>query len=104
MKDSRYINPSDVRLYYFGGKDVLTSADEREDRTRKLYEAVSTTRQENTCISIYIKLPSGETIETQSNLIHYTGGDAVILKGGFTIPVGAILHVESRNCDNVLAD
>jgi hypothetical protein len=103
MKESRYINPSDVRLYYFGGKDVLASADEREDRTRKLYEAVSTTRQENTCISIYIKLPSGETIETQSTLIDYTG-DCVILRGGFSIPVGAILHVESRDCYNVLAD
>ena len=35
MKDARVINPSDIRLFYFGSKDVLTNSEEKEIRKRQ---------------------------------------------------------------------
>lgn len=95
MKDARIINPSDVRLYYFGSKDVLLSPDEKETRERKLQHAQMVSHHQRTPVSIFIKLPNGETLEMQSDRFDYAG-DFVIIKGGFSIPVWAILDVDAR--------
>ncbi|HEX5111424.1 MAG TPA: hypothetical protein VFV79_01145 [Saprospiraceae bacterium] len=94
MKNSRIISPSDVRLYYFSSKDVLLSNDEKENRRKKLQRAVAMTHNVRVPISIYLKLPSGETLETHSDSFAFAD-DFVIIKGGFVIPLGAILDVDA---------
>ena len=92
MKDARLINPSDVRLLYFGSKDVLNNNEEKQWRAGKLQRAMIISNSEHVPISLYIQLPSGEKIETESDLIDFAD-DFVILKGGYHIPVWAILDV-----------
>lgn len=95
MRDARFISPSDVRLYYFGSKDVLSQPNERESRERKLKRAMVLTNSAHQAISIYIQLPTGERLETQSDLVTYTDTDNyVIVKGGYTIPVSAIVDID----------
>lgn len=93
MKDARVINPSDIRLFYFGSKDVLTHNDEKEARRNKLLRAMILTNCEHISISLYLQLPNGEKLETESDLVDYAD-DYVILKGGFCIPVQAIFDVD----------
>jgi len=93
MKDARLINPSDVGLLYFGSKDVLTNTEDKEMRKGKLLRAMIISNCEHVPISLYMQLPSGEKLETESDLIDYAD-DFVILKGGFYIPVWAILDVD----------
>jgi len=92
MKDARLINPSDVRLLYFGSKDVLNNKEEKEWRAGKLQRAMIISNCEHVPISVYMQLPNGEKIETESDLIDYAD-DFVILKGGYHVPVWAILDV-----------
>ena len=92
MKDARLINPSDVRLLYFGSQDVLNNNEEKQWRAGKLQRAMIISNSEHVPISLYIQLPNGEKIETESDLIDYAD-DFVILKGGHYIPVWAILDV-----------
>ena len=94
MKDTRIISPSDVRLYYFGSKDVLRSTDEKENRKRKLQRAAAMTVSLRTTISIYLQLPTGETLETHSDSFDFADG-FVIIKGGFAIPLGAIVDLDA---------
>ena len=94
MKNSRIISPSDVRLYYFSSKDVLLSNDEKEQRKRNLQRAVVMTHNGQNPVTIYVKLPSGETLEMHSDRCDFTG-DFVVIKGGFTIPLAAIVDVEA---------
>ena len=93
MKEARIISPSDIRLYYFGSKDVLSQPNERESRSRKLKRAMVLSNCEHQSISIYIQLPTGETLETQSDLVDYAE-DFVIVRGGYAIPVSAIVDVD----------
>jgi len=93
MKGARVINPSDIRMYYFGSKDVLTDSDEKEIRKSKLQRAMILSNCEHIPISLYMKLPNGEKLETESDLVDYAD-DFVILKGGFCIPVFAIFDVD----------
>ena len=92
MKDARLINPSDVRMLYFGSKDVLDNNEDKLWRAGKLQRAMIISNSEHVPISLYIQLPNGEKIETESDLIDYAD-DFVILKGGYHIPVWAILDV-----------
>ena len=93
MRDARIISPSDIRLYYFGSKDVLSQPNERESRSRKLKQAMVLSNYEHQPISIYIQLPTGETLETQSDHVDFAG-DFVIVRGGYAIPVSAIIDVD----------
>ena len=93
MKDARVINPSDIRLFYFGSKDVLTDSEEKEVRRAKLLRAMILTNCEHIPISLYLKLPNGEKLETESDVVDYAD-DYVILKGGFYVPVQAIFDVD----------
>jgi len=92
MKDARIINPSDVRMLYFGSKDVLDNNEEKQWRAGKLQRAMIISHNEHSPISLYIQLPNGEKIETETDLIDYAD-DFVILKGGYHVPVWAILDV-----------
>ena len=92
MKDARLIDPSDVRHLSFGSKDVLNNNEEKQWRAGKLQRAMIISNSEHVPISVYIQLPSGEKLETESDLIDFAD-DFVILKGGHYIPVSAILDV-----------
>jgi hypothetical protein len=92
MENARVINPSDVRMFYFGTKDVLTQSHERECRKQKIQRAVSLPHDEHQKINILIRLPTGETVQTQSDQLGYRD-DFVVVKGGHAIPVWAILDV-----------
>ena len=93
MKDARVINPSDIGLFHFGSKDVLTNNEEKEVRKDKLERAMVLSNCEHIPISLYMKLPNGDKLETESDLVDYAD-DFVILKGGFCIPVWAIFDVD----------
>jgi hypothetical protein len=93
MENTRIINPSDVRLYNFGTSDVLQQQNERDTRTQKLTRAMLLTHCEHLIISIFIRLPNGEMLETQSDVIDYAD-DFVVVKGGYVIPVRAITDID----------
>ena len=92
MRGARLIHPSDLRLLYFGSKDVLKENEEKEWRASKLQRAMIISNCEHVPISVYMQLPNGEVIETESDLIDYAD-DFVILKGGYHVPVSAIFDV-----------
>jgi hypothetical protein len=48
---------------------------------------------EHVPISLYMRLPNGETLETESDVVDYAD-DVVLLKGGYYIPVWAIVDVD----------
>jgi len=93
MKDAKVINPSEIGLFYFGPTDVLTNNEEKEVRKGKLVRAMILSNCEHIPISLYMKLPNGEKLETESDLVDYAD-DFVILKGGICIPVWAIFDVD----------
>ncbi|WP_276367984.1 hypothetical protein [Chryseolinea sp. H1M3-3] len=93
MKNTRHINPSDIRMFYFGSQDVLSSNEEKESRKQKLERAMILSNCEHIPISLCMKLPNGEMLETESDVVDYAD-DIVVLKGGHYIPVWAILDVD----------
>jgi hypothetical protein len=93
MKTNRVINPSDIKMLYFGSQDVLTNSEEKEARKHKLERAMILSNCEHIPISLYLKLPNGETLETESDVVDFAD-DVVLLKGGYYIPVWAILDVD----------
>ena len=94
MSEVRMINPSDIRLFHFGMQDVLTSKEENELRKWKLKRAMILSNCEHTIINIYMRLPNGETLETQSDTVNYAD-DFVTIKGGINIPTWIISDVDA---------
>ena len=93
MKNARFINPSDITMLHFGSQDVLSSHHEKEERKHKLERAMIISNSEHVPISLFMRLPNGETLETESDVVDYAD-DVVLLKGGYYIPVWAILDVD----------
>jgi len=93
MKNTIIISPSDLEMIHFGSRDVLTNKDEREARKHKLERAMIISNSEHVPISLYMQLPTGETLETESDVVDFAE-DVVLLKGGYFIPVWAILDVD----------
>lgn len=93
MKNAKFVNPSDINMFHFGTQDVLSNNDEKEARKHKLERAMIISNSDHVPISLYIRLPNGETLETESDVVDYAD-DVVLLKGGYFIPVCAILDVD----------
>ncbi len=93
MKNSKHINPSDIEMLHFGQQDVLNNNDEKEARRHKLERAMIISNIDHVPINIYMRLPNGETLDTESDVVDYAD-DVVLLKGGYFIPVWAILDVD----------
>lgn len=93
MKNARIIDPSDIKMLHFGSEDVLVNNDEKEARKHKLERAMIISNCEHVPISLYMRLPNGETLETESDVVDYAD-DVVLLKGGSYIPIWAILDVD----------
>ena len=93
MKNAKHINPCDINMFHFGHQDVLDNNDEKEARRHKLERAMIITNCDHVPINIYMRLPNGETLETESDVVDYAD-DVVLLKGGYFIPIWAILDVD----------
>jgi hypothetical protein len=93
MNNIRKISPHEIQMLYFPVSDVLNNAEDKSQRVNKLLKAVILSNCEHCDVGIVIQLLSGEVIETFSDLVDYAD-DFVIIKGGFVIPVKAILDIE----------
>jgi hypothetical protein len=91
--DVRKINPENLRDQHFAHQHVLTREDERITLIGKLLRAVILTNCEQDTVGIVIVLESGEVIETYCDLIDWAD-DFIMIKGGASIPVRAIVDVE----------
>lgn len=89
----RKIKPEDMRPAHYAHTEVLQNEKDRVSRIQKLLKAVTLSHLEHEDVGIVIKLENGELIETYCNLIDYAE-DFVMIKGGTTIPLKAIIDVE----------
>jgi hypothetical protein len=90
----RKITPAEMPSIHFAHNDVLRDTEDRQVRNAKLRKAMLISNLEHEDVGIIFQLESGEVIETFSSVIDYAD-DYVELKGGYTIPVSAIVDVES---------
>ena len=90
----RKINPEEIVSVHFSHTDVLPNRAEKEARDIKLHKAVALSNLEHQDVGIILQLDTGEVIETYSTLVDYAD-DFVVIKGGYFIPVWAIVDVEA---------
>jgi len=90
----RKINPEEIPLIHFSHEDVLRNREEKEERDHKLHKAVTLSNVEHEDVGIVLQLDTGEVIETYSILVDYAD-NFLVLKGGYFIPVWAIVDVEA---------
>lgn len=91
--DVRKIDPEKMKNEHFTHSAVVISEDDRVTLIGKLLRAVILSHREHQMIGIVIKLESGEIIETFCDHIDFAD-DFVMIKGGATVPVKAIVDVE----------
>ena len=89
----RKINPDIIPTLHFTKLDVLFSFDEKRERVHQLVSATALTVLDHEEVGLIVQLADGENVEVTSNMIEYEG-DFVELKGGYMIPLHAILKVE----------
>ena len=92
--DVRIINPEEVVSLHFPHADVLKNREQKDERDYKLHKAVALSNIEHQDIGIVLQLDTGEVIETYSLLVDYAD-DFLVIKGGYFIPVWAIVDVEA---------
>ena len=73
--------------------DALDKIDEKREREHQLFSAMALTSTEHEEVGLIVMLMNGEKIEVMSSHIEY-GGEHVELKGGYMIPLKAIVKVE----------
>ena len=88
----RRINLDIIPSLHFSKLDVLLSLEDKRERQHQLISATALTMLDHEEIGLVVKLDNGENVEVVSNLIDLEG-DYVELKGGYTIPLRAILKV-----------
>ncbi|MEO5976688.1 MAG: hypothetical protein ABIS36_13940 [Chryseolinea sp.] len=93
MKDARLINQSEIRLFYFGLKDVLNTDDEKVAHKEQTSACEILSNCEHMTISLCMSLPNGEKLEIESDVVAYAD-DFVILKSG--ISNSSVAHTRSR--------
>jgi hypothetical protein len=89
----RQIDSEKMKNEHFTHSAVVIREDDRVALIGKLLRAVILSHREHQMIGIVIKLESGEIIETFCDHIDFAE-DFVMIKGGATIPVKAIVDVE----------
>ena len=89
----RKIKPEDIKAVHFTRSEVLGAEDDRRIRVVKLIKAVVLSNCEHQDVGIVIKLETGEVIETFCDMVDFAD-DFVMIKGGATIPLKAIVDVE----------
>ncbi len=76
----------------FVKSDTLSNIEKRE-REHQLISATALTCLDHEDVGLIMKLENGEEVEVISNRIDYEG-DFVELKGGYIVPLRAIVKVE----------
>jgi N-acetylglutamate synthase/N-acetylornithine aminotransferase len=89
---ARRVQLYDMAQLQFAGTEVLHSEKERREREHKLKTAMMLTNSEHEEISLFVQLADGEIVEVVSSLIDLEG-DYVEVRGGYDIPVRAIVNV-----------
>lgn len=87
------VTPAEIVKAHFAHDDVLTLQEDRSEREHALRSATAYTMDSHDEVGLIVKLANGETVEVLSNMVELEG-DFVELKGGYSIPVKAILKVE----------
>ena len=89
----RKIEPEKMKTEHFTHSSAVVGEEDRIALIGKLLRAVILSHSEHQTIGIVIKLESGEIIETFCDHIDFAD-DFIMIKGGATIPVKAIVDVE----------
>lgn len=89
---ARKMTLDEIRSQRFSHFDVLTTFKERFERDHKLRSAMALTNSDHEPVWLVIRLATGELVEISSPLIDYED-DYVELRGGFGIPLNAIVDV-----------
>ena len=89
----RTISLDELKKCKFPAHDVLASEEERQLRSHDLRSAMAFTNMEHDEVGLIIQLADGEQVEYLSDFIEFEG-HLVELKGGYAIPVKAILKID----------
>lgn len=89
---AKKISIEELRDQHFPQEDVLQTFEERFERGHKLRTAMALTNEYHEEIPLIVRLATGEDVEISSSMIDFED-DYVELKGGFGIPVVAIVDV-----------
>lgn len=89
----RTISLDELKKCKFPAHDVLTSEEDRQLRSHDLRSAMAFTNIEHDEVGLIIQLADGEQVECLADFIEFEG-NLVEFKGGYAIPVKAILKVE----------
>ncbi|MBX7127164.1 MAG: hypothetical protein K1X47_15825 [Cyclobacteriaceae bacterium] len=90
---TRSIDLQELRQAHFPPHDVLTDPADRFQREHDLRSAMAVTNTEREEVGLIIRIASGDEVEYLSDMIELEG-DFVEVRGGYAIPVKAILRVE----------
>jgi len=89
----RRISPENIPSLHFPKFDVITTPADKEERVHGLRSATALTTSDHEEVGLVVQLDTGEIVEVISNMIDYEG-DFVEIKGGYIIPLKAIMRVE----------
>jgi hypothetical protein len=89
----RRISLESISHLQFSQEEVLSDADDRAERDHALRTAMALSNSDHEEIGLIVKLATGETVEVVSTMIDYES-DLVEVKGGYAIPLRAIMRVE----------
>jgi hypothetical protein len=90
--NARKVTIEEIRSLKFAAEEVLTTFEEKFEREHKLKTAMALTNSDHECISLFVRLATGEVVEIASDLIDLEE-DFVEIRGGYGIPLRAILDV-----------
>ena len=91
--NARKVTLEEIRTRHFTTEDVLTTFEDKFEREHNLKTAMSLTNADHEFITLIVKLADGELVEVASDLIDWEG-DFVEVRGGFGIPLRAIVDVK----------
>jgi len=89
----RKVKPEEIRALHFAHHEVLNEKEALLDRDHKLHRAAMLNNLLHEDVGIVFQLDTGEVIETHAPIIDYAD-NFVELKGGYWLPVWAIMAVE----------
>lgn len=91
--DYRRIDAKIIPSLHFAKSDVLVSPDDKREREHQLVSATAITSMDHEEVGLVVQLEDGEIIEIVSDHIEFER-EFVELKGGYMIPLRAIVKVE----------
>lgn len=89
----RRISAEAIPSLHFAKSDVLDSPEEKREREHQLVSATAITMIDHEEVGLVVRLENGETVVVVSSHIEYER-EFVEIKGGYIIPLRAIVKVE----------